>query len=187
MHIPDSFGPSARAALADVVGRLPREDLERQVMDAMWRSMLNQLRARARLDGDIEQLSLFDDLKVSLPTAIRVVEDGVEDFVDRDLANYRQVSANELWIHQEAQRRVGIVERRMRRLTKWRDEQPATFDEEAPIGPWIFRDVTCAFGDGGWREGDPFEKAHDVAVAAGGGDQTVRWAHRSCNRSEGKG
>ena len=39
----------------------------------------------------------------------------------------------------------------------------------------------------GYRADDPFELAHRIAVALGGGDGTTDHAHRSCNRAEGVG
>lgn len=182
----DSYGPSARNALRHLAESMTHEQLIEEVINSAWRSLAAKLRSQARLSNEADQLT-FWDVKISLPDRIRFIdESGDEDFVDRDLATFRQITDNEEWAYREAIRVVTIRERRIGALQKWRDEQ-TEFDDDAPWGPQVYRDVQCMYCDGGWREGDPFELAHETAVAAGGGDQTVRLAHRSCNRAEGRG
>jgi hypothetical protein len=175
---------------------LSRDELERLVVQSWDRSDDRRLRkqateedlryAEAELDG-IELARLFD-MPTVLDAHVRVEDDdGGVEWKYRDEATLKEHQAQNDYRQRLHLSAAGRYLRKHERLADWASEQAEEFDEAAPMGPYVWREITCCFGDGGYRENDPFEMAHDIAVALGGGDGTTRWAHRSCNRSEGVG
>jgi hypothetical protein len=176
--------------------QLPRHELERLIVATWDRADDRRLRkeatdedlryAEAELTG-IEVARLFE-MPTILDAAVRVeLDDGGIDWKHRDEATFKEhrtYNERQQVLHERA---AGIRRRKCERLDTWVEEQGVLFDHAAPIGPQIWRDVTCAICGGGYRENDPFEMAHDIAVALGGGDGSAHWAHQSCNRAEGVG
>jgi DNA-binding Xre family transcriptional regulator len=184
----DNLGPSAREDVQRYVKAMNRAELEAIAFHAEWNRRKGRLRDIAAMEGvNPDQLSLIN-MHTDLPSAIRYINiDGEEDFKHRDLASLDELIANEEWTLERCRTRVGISERRLQRLWLFAEEQGERFDMQAPIGPHIWRNVLCAICGDPWRERDPFEKAHDISVAAGAGANVTRYAHRSCNRAEGVG
>ena len=73
-------------------------------------------------------------------------------------------------------RAASIRRRKNEKLDEWTDAQGVELDHSAPIGEHLWRNVELVFGDGGYRAADPFELAHRIAVALGGGDGTIEGA-----------
>jgi len=127
------------------------------------------------------------EIPTVLDRQVRVeTDDGRPNWVERDDASPKQHIG-----HQERKSAVyrtasGIADRKADRVRGFLADNPL-IPEDKPIGPVLWQDQPCAICGLGWRTGDPFEEAHDISVKFGGGDGTVRWAHRSCNRAEGVG
>ena len=174
------------------VAALPRGELERIVVQAFDRSDNRRFReeatdadlrdAETELSG-IEQARLFD-MPTVLDVRIRTVDDdGGITWKHRDEATGKEHEAYHDHMETLHLTSAGIRRRKRDRLADWIAEQGSLFDDEAPIGPYVWREIVCAICGSGYRDGDPFELAHDVAVTLGGGDGSTHWAHRSCNRA----
>jgi hypothetical protein len=175
---------------------LSRDELERLVVESWDRADDRRLRKQAT-DEDLrqadqelsgaEQARLFE-MPTVLDAQVRTDDDdGSAVWKHRDEASLKEHQAFNDHMEHLHERAAGMRRRKADKLGAWADEQGVLFDHGAPIGVWLWRDTTCAICGRGYLPDDPFELAHDVAVALGGGDGSRQWAHRSCNRREGVG
>lgn len=172
---------SAREAASQVVANMTRDELEADRIAALTRQAVAALRKAAyEATTTPEQLVLFEMAR-SVPRIIRVEIDDEERFLSWQVATPAQISAHYDWVWAELQRKTGIIERGRGHWALY--EGP---DDEA-IGAQLFKDLPCAICHLPWRPEDLYERAHDTPVGDGTRDQAMRWAHRSCNRSEGTG
>lgn len=178
------------------VRALSRDELERLVVEAWDRADDRRLRKEAT-DDDLRhaeaeasglELARLFEMPTVLDAQIRVEsDDGDFTWKHRDEASFKEHRVFNERMETLHERAAGIRRRKNERLDAWADTQGAEFDHGAPIGDHLWRDTECCICGDGYREDDPFELAHDVAVILGGGDGNRQWAHRSCNRSEGAG
>lgn len=184
---------SKRSHLAKDVNEWPHHDLVRYVVDDLMkkedRKLQQKIRARD-LKAAQEEMSGIDiarifDMPTLLDDEVRTVDDdGSVDWKSRDEASAKDHHVNNDYWEGVYTSAAGIRRRRDDRLNTWEADNPG-YNPGNPIGPYLFRDETCAICKKGWRPNDPFEFAHDVAVTFGGG--TGKLAHRTCNRAEGVG
>lgn len=171
----------AREAATAVVKAMSRAELEADRIASETRRASSELRRRARLaTTNAEQLVLFEMAR-SLPKFIRVERDGDEQLYPWQEATPAQVSAHYDWVWSEHMRELGIIERGRGHWALY--EGPA----DVPIGHQLFAGIVCHICGLPWEPGNLFERAHDTPVGDGTGDQTMHWAHVTCNRAEGTG
>lgn len=185
---------SLRGEITTQAEEMSREELENyfighelKATDRRWAG--EQLKLDLET-GDADGAGVLEAKFFEMPTVldakVRVqMDDGTVDWLERDEATFKQHVQYVEWCEHRLVRAAGIRRRKGEKLHGWDEGQGLNFDRDAPIGPYLWRDVCCAICGKGYLTGDPFEQAHDVAVALGGGDGTVQWAHRSCNRAEG--
>lgn len=177
------------------VKKMTRTELEAFVEASMNRSDNRRFRDQVTADDltDAAADEMGEQMTLPLPTVldarVRVHDDAGElDWKERDEASFKEHRTFNDEMETAHERAAGIRRRKGEKLDRWADEQdPAAFDHGAPIGDYLWRDTVCAICHNPFSAADPFERAHDVAVALGGGDGSWQWAHRSCNRSEGVG
>ncbi len=118
----------------------------------------------------------------SVPPYIVVENNGNTYELEKQDATPNQIVAHYEMVHAHLKQKLGIVDRDGK---FWQDD--FTGERDVPIGQQVFAGIPCAICGLPWRLGDPFERAHDVPVAAATGDSAWQWAHRSCNNAEGTG
>ena len=166
-------GLSVSVAWHKVLDRHPKADLLEELVQAAHTK--RSLRHRALDETTHEQLSLLQ----SYDATIRLDDD---HFKSGQSATRAEHGAHLAWAGDEFRRKVGIVERKQHRL----EQESAGWQDDMPLGDYIFAGTTCAYDCGRpWDETDDFELAHDFPVHGASDDDTVRWAHRSCNRGDG--
>jgi hypothetical protein len=172
---------SVREAVAEVVAGMSRDELEAAEFARLVDKAGRELRKAAYLyTTTAEQFCLFE-MGRAVPKVVRCEIGGEELYLPWQDATPGQVEEHYAWAEAKARRHLGIIERDRAHWTRY--DGPM----DRPLGWLRFGDVPCAICGLAWRVGDPYERAHDTPVADGLGDQVMRWAHRSCNRSEGTG
>lgn len=169
-----------RAIVFDM--RLKKED--RKLRDKTENADIKE--AEKELRGEFR---MFDraEIPTVLDALVRIeTDDGRPNWVERDDASPKQHISHQEWKSALYRTASGIADRKADRIRGFLADNPLV-PEDKPVGPLIWQDQRCAICGLGWRSGDPFEEAHDIAVRFGGGDGTVRWTHRSCNRAESVG
>ena len=168
-------GLSVSVAWHKVLDRHTKADLVEELVTVKAAATKRSLRQRALDETTHEQLSLLQ----SYDATVRLDDD---HFKSGQSSTRAEHAAHLAWAGDEFRRKVGIVERKQQRL----EQESDLWLDDMPLGDHIFAHTTCAYECGRpWDETDPFELAHDFPVHGASDDNTVRWAHRSCNRGDG--
>jgi hypothetical protein len=188
-------GETARMVAAQKLAEMTPEEKDDFIFSSLFKREETRIReAQNRRDQkEAERQMAGGYLPMEMPTILDAVvrttaDDGSVDYKNRDDA-----TPKEHLTHLEHKSAVygtmsGIASRKRDRLSDWASDQGDKLDHEAPIGPYIWQDITCSIcGRGAEKIPDlgTFVRAHDIAFALGG--ETMQWAHKTCNEMEGVG
>lgn len=164
------------------------DEIKAHFIDREAGSAAREARARAIKDvieaTTYEQQVLFGK-GLNVPKVVRVEMDGEEVYKHSQDATIPEHAAHYQWAINKQRTTLGRLERAAQGWQELADDP--NIDPNAAFGQLFYENVDCAICHTGWRSNDPFEWAHDTAVGNGAQDQTMRPAHRSCNRAEGQG
>lgn len=164
------------------------DDLKAYFINREANSAAREARSRAFKDAieptTYEQQALFNK-GLNVPKVVRVEMDGEEIYKPSQDATIPEHADHYQWALKKQRTIVGRLERTAQPWQELADDP--TIPGDVPFGQMFFEGVDCSICHTPWRINDPFEWAHDVALGIGTQDQTMRPAHRSCNRAEGQG
>lgn len=186
---------TARQAAASELAEMSPEEKDTFILSALYKKYERRIRAAQErrdmkeAEAEMSGLRLPLEMPTILDMYVRVeADDGTRDYKDRDSASTKEHTAHLEYKSAVYRAASGIADRKRDRLSDWAAEQGSALDHSAPIGDYIWADITCSIckrGPGAIPEMGTFVRAHEVAFALGG--EAMEWAHKRCNEMEGVG
>lgn len=186
---------TARQAAAREFAEMSPEERDAYVLNGLFKKHDRRIReAQERRDireaeAELTGGRLPMDMPTILDMNVRVTsDDGTVDWKNRDDASPKEHVAHQE--HKSAVYRAasGIADRKVEKMGDWMEGQGPALDHAAPIGDYIWQNVTCAICGAGAEkipQMGTFVRAHKIAFALGG--EAMEWAHKLCNEMEGVG